>query len=79
MSYILALVYHARGADEQPELREVVDRSVHIDPHRKEYKKMGQTIAEMYIEQGRVEGEIKGKHHIAETWVIFQLVYGFLS
>ncbi len=61
LSYILALVYHARGRDEHPELREVVDRSVQIDPHRKEYKKMGQTIAEMYIEKGRLEGEEKGR------------------
>jgi hypothetical protein len=42
-------------------LHDVVDRSVQTDPHRKEYTRMGQTIAEMYIEQGRVEGEIKGK------------------
>ncbi len=61
LSYILALVYHARGRDEQLELREIVDRSVQIDPHRKEYKKMGQTIAEMYIEKGRLEGEEKGR------------------
>jgi hypothetical protein len=58
LSYILALVYHARSADEQPQLRDVVDRSVQTDPHRKEYTKMGQTIAEMYIEQGREKGEI---------------------
>jgi hypothetical protein len=47
LSYIVALVYHARSADEQLELRDVVDRSVQTDPHRKEYTKMGQTIAEM--------------------------------
>jgi hypothetical protein len=54
-------VYHVRGVDEQPELRNLVDRSVQTDPHRKEYTKMGQTIAEMYIEKGRVEGEQKGR------------------
>jgi hypothetical protein len=58
LSYILALVYHARSADEQPELRDVVDRSVQTDPHRKEFSKMGQTIAEMYIDQGKQQGEL---------------------
>jgi hypothetical protein len=51
---IVALVYHARSAAEQPELHEVVDRSVQTDPHRKEYREMGQTIAEMYIQQGEL-------------------------
>jgi hypothetical protein len=54
LSYIVALVYHARSAEEQAELRDVVDRSVQTDPHRKEFKKMGQTIAEMYEQQGAV-------------------------
>jgi hypothetical protein len=58
LSYILALVYHARSAEEQPELREVVDRSVQTDPHRKEFSRMGQTIAEMYIDQGKQQGEL---------------------
>jgi hypothetical protein len=61
LSYILALVYHARRPEEQSALREVVDRSVQSDPHRKEYTKMGQTIAEMYIEQGRAAGELAGE------------------
>ena len=59
MSYTLALVYHARNEQEHPPLREVVDRSVQTDPHRQEYVKMGRTIAEMFIDQGRVKGEIK--------------------
>jgi hypothetical protein len=58
LSYILALVYHARSADEQPELRDVVDHHVQSDPHRKEFAKMGQTIAEMYIDQGKQQGEL---------------------
>jgi hypothetical protein len=58
LSYILALVYHARSADEQPELHDVVDRSVQTDPHRKEYSRMGQTIAEMYIDRGKQQGEL---------------------
>jgi hypothetical protein len=35
-----------------------VDQSVQTDPHRKEYAKMGQTIAEMYIDQGKQQGEL---------------------
>jgi hypothetical protein len=58
LSYILALVYHARSVEEQAELREVVDQSVGTDPHRKEFTKMGQTIAEMYIDQGKQLGEL---------------------
>jgi hypothetical protein len=54
LSYILALVYHARSEEEQPELREIVDRTIQIDPHRKEYTKMGRTIAELYIDQGKL-------------------------
>jgi hypothetical protein len=48
-------------ADEQRGMHEVVDRLVQKDPHRREYTKMGQTIAEMFIEKGRLEGEIKGE------------------
>src|SRR5262249_18817882 len=56
----LALVYHAHSVEEQPELLDVVDRSVQTDSHRKEFAKMGLKIAEWYIEKGRVEGEQKG-------------------
>jgi hypothetical protein len=59
LSYIVALVYHERGEDEHPELREVVDRSIQTDPHRQEYTKMGRTIAEMYMDQGEQRGELK--------------------
>ena len=58
LSWILALVYHARSAEEKPELHELVDRSVQAHPHRKEYTKMGRTIAEMYIDQGKQQGEL---------------------
>ena len=61
LSYINALVYHARSQEERKELYDIVDRSVQNDPHRKEYQQMTQTIAEMYIEKGRIEGEQKGK------------------
>jgi hypothetical protein len=56
LSYILALVYHARSGPEQQRLREVVDRAVQTDLHRQEYAKMGQTIAEMLKDEGRSEG-----------------------
>ncbi len=59
LSYIVALVYHERGEDEHPELREVVDRSIQTDPHRQEYTKMGRTIAEMYMDQGRATEALK--------------------
>jgi predicted transposase YdaD len=61
LSYILALVYHARSPEERPPLHDVVDRSVQTDPHRKEWMKMSQTIAEMYLEQGRVQGRVEGE------------------
>ncbi len=60
LSYIEALVYHARNEAEQPKRRDVVDRSIQTDRRRQEYTKMGRTIAEMYIDQGRAEGEQKG-------------------
>jgi Putative transposase, YhgA-like len=59
LSYIVALVYHARKDEEQTELRELVDRSIQTDPHRKEYQKMGRTIAEMYMDQGEQRGKLK--------------------
>ncbi len=61
LSYINALVYHARGENEHSELRKVVDRSIQTDPHRQEYTKMGRTIAEMYMDQGEQRGEQEWK------------------
>jgi hypothetical protein len=57
-------VYHARSEEEQPELREIVDSAVQADPHRQEYRIMGRTIAEMYMDQGRIEGELQGVRRI---------------
>jgi hypothetical protein len=73
LSYIEALVYHARGEHEQPKLREVVDRSIKTDPHRQEYTKMGRTIAEMYMDQGEQRGELKGELKRARTTLLRQL------
>jgi hypothetical protein len=61
LSYTHALVYHAREEVEQQPLRDVIDRSVQTNSHRQEYRKMGRTIAEMYIDRGRLEGERKGE------------------
>jgi hypothetical protein len=55
LHYIAMLVYHARSDAEQQPLREVVDRTIQTDPHRREYVKMGRTIAEALIEQGKHE------------------------
>jgi len=44
---------------EQQELRDLVDRSVQIDPHRQELTKMSQTIAEALKEEGRLQGQQK--------------------
>jgi hypothetical protein len=65
LSYIVALVYHARSEPEHEGLREVVDHSVQSDEHRKEYTKMGRTIAEMFMDKGRVEGRVQGKEQEA--------------
>jgi hypothetical protein len=65
LSYILALVYHARSTPEHQPLGEVVDRTVQTDLHRQEYAKMGQTIAEMFIDKGRIEGETMGRQEEA--------------
>jgi hypothetical protein len=73
LSYIEALVYHARSDAEQPKLRDVVDRSIQTDPHRQEYTKMGRTIAEMYIDQGRAEGEQQGVLKYARATLLRQL------
>jgi hypothetical protein len=73
LSYIVALVYPARSNEEQAELREVVDHSVQTDPHRQELTNMGQTIAEMYEEQGRLKGKLEGKLEQARTSLLRQL------
>jgi hypothetical protein len=73
LSYIVALVYHARGENEQAQLREVVDRSIQTDPHRQEYTKMGRTIAEMYMDQGEQRGELKGELKGAKATLLRQL------
>jgi len=73
LSYIWALVYHARSTDERPKLNEVVERSVQTDPHRQEVMNMGQTIAEMYEERGLEKGILVGELASARTILLRQL------
>jgi hypothetical protein len=73
LSYIVALVYHTRSEPEQAELRDVVDRSIQTDPHRKEWTNMGRTIAEMYLDQGRIEGKVEGELDRARTILLRML------
>src|SRR5262249_8097070 len=73
LSYIHALVYHARSEEEQAELREIVDSVIQTDPHRQEYRIMGRTIAEMYLDQGREQGRIEGELQRARTTLLRQL------
>jgi hypothetical protein len=62
--YIHALVYHARNEEEQPGLREIVDCAIQADAHRQEYQIMGRTIAEMYLDQGREQGQLQNARAI---------------
>jgi hypothetical protein len=38
-----------------------VPNSVQTNLHRKEWMNMGRTVAEMYMDQGRIEGRLEGK------------------
>jgi hypothetical protein len=72
LSYILALVYHARSPAEQQPLHEVVDRAVQADPHRQEYAKM-KTIADALKDEGRIEGKHLGALE-AERAILLRLL-----
>jgi ElaB/YqjD/DUF883 family membrane-anchored ribosome-binding protein len=61
LSYVLALVYHARSGAEQQPLRAVVDSAVQTDQHRQEYTKMTKTIADVMKDEGRQEGKQEGE------------------
>jgi hypothetical protein len=50
-----------------------VDRTVQTDPHRKEYTKMGRTIAEMYIDQGKQQGKQQGELAALQATLMRQL------
>jgi hypothetical protein len=57
LSYIQALVYHKRDPAEHGTLEDVIEASVEHDPHRKEVRAMGRTIAQALEAKGRKEGE----------------------
>ena len=64
LSYIQALVYHARGKAERGGLQQVIEASVRTEEHhRQEVKTMGRTIAEGLkaagLKKGRREGELR--------------------
>ena len=61
LSYILAARCIMHDTRKNSRGCAVVDHSVQKDSHRREYRNMGRTIAEMYIDQGRLEGEIKAQ------------------
>jgi hypothetical protein len=58
LSWIQALVYHARTGDQRHRLRQVIEASARNEAHRKELGKMSETIAELLKREGREEQEI---------------------
>jgi hypothetical protein len=52
LSYIMALVYHARAPSERPELQKTIESSVRTDIHRQEIFEMRSTIADELEEKG---------------------------
>ena len=55
LSYIMALVYHARDPSEQPKLQQTIESSVRTDIHRQEIFEMRRTIADELEEKGALE------------------------
>ena len=61
LSYIHALVYHVRHADEHPGLWRAIEASVATGAHRQEVRDVGKTMADVLRDQGRAEGWDKGR------------------
>jgi hypothetical protein len=61
LSYLHALVYHARETAEQPTLFECIEAAAGTDEFRRELTAMRQTGAQALIAQGRKEGEKRGE------------------
>jgi predicted transposase/invertase (TIGR01784 family) len=57
LSWIQALVYHARTGEERARLRAVIESSARDKAHRKELATMAETIAEMLERRGREKGQ----------------------
>ena len=60
MYYLVLLIRHRRGLDEQDELISVVKESIYQHKRREEVEKMGKTAAEELIEQGVEQGIEQG-------------------
>ena len=59
LSYIHALVYHVRHADEHPGLWRAIETSVATGAHRQEVTDVGKTMADVLRDQGHVEGRVQ--------------------
>jgi hypothetical protein len=55
LSYIMALVYHAREPSERPRLQKTIESSVRTDVHRQEIFEMRRTIADELEEKGAIK------------------------
>jgi hypothetical protein len=55
-----AMICHDREPIEREELKEGIVASVRTDEHRQEVRAMGQSIADVLREEGRVEGRREG-------------------
>lgn len=60
LSYVHALIYHERDAEEIPALQETIEASVATDEYRREVFAMGKSYAQVLIERGHAQGLEKG-------------------
>lgn len=60
MYYLVLLIYHRRSPDEHRELLDIVEKNIKERNRRKEIEKMGQTMAEKLIQDGKKIGENLG-------------------
>jgi Putative transposase, YhgA-like len=60
LSYVEALVYHAREASEHSMLRERIDAALLHNADRLEVSMVRQTMAEIHRDEGRLEGRLEG-------------------
>jgi hypothetical protein len=61
LAYLTALVYHFRNEQEHASLRDDLERSIDVQPIRREIRAMGRTIAEALREEGKRKGRREGK------------------
>ncbi len=60
MYYLVLLIKHRRGSDEQDELISVVKESIYEHKRQEEVEKMGKTAAQVLIEEGIEQGMARG-------------------